>query len=61
MNWITSKTLWGVIAAVLGALNTADVLSFLPPSVAKIVLILGAALGAIGMRDAIAKGPTVTP
>lgn len=55
-----SKTVWGVIVAVLGYLAQPQVLALLPEKVAAIVTGLGIILGGFGIRAAIAKsGPTI--
>jgi hypothetical protein len=59
--WLQSKTFWGVFIAVFGIVSDPALAGFLPPNVAHIVSILGTALAALGLRDAIAKGPTAPP
>jgi hypothetical protein len=56
---LKSKTVWGVIIAVLGFLSQPQVLALLPEKVGAIIIAIGTVLGAFGIRAAIAKsGPT---
>ncbi|MEO6564804.1 MAG: hypothetical protein ABIO63_02110 [Casimicrobiaceae bacterium] len=50
-----SKAVWGALITVLAYLSQPAVLAILPEKVAAIVGAIGALLGAIGYRDAIAK------
>lgn len=55
---LKSKTVWGVLIAVLGFLSQPEVLALLPEKIAAIVIAIGTVLGAFGIRAAIAKsGP----
>lgn len=60
ITWLKSKTFWGVAMVILSALLDPTVLNVLPANIAHWLLILGAALTAVGLRSAIATGPTVS-
>ena len=52
------KTITGAVIWALGVLSHPDVFATLPPNVAAVVAAVGMVLGAVGVRDAIAKGPS---
>jgi dolichol kinase len=57
-NWLTSKTWWGTVAAAIGVILSPAVLGTLPVKTASIISTIGGVLAVLGLRDAIAKGPT---
>lgn len=52
---LKSKTVWGTIVAVFGYLCQADVIAVLPEKWAIVVTSIGALIGVVGARNAIAK------
>ena len=55
---LKSKTVWGVIIAVVGFLSQPEVLALLPEKAAAVIIAIGTVLGAFGLRAAVAKsGP----
>ena len=58
-NLFASNTIRGVLLAIIGFLTQPSVLGILPAKVAAIITAIGALLGAIGLRNAIA-GPTAS-
>lgn len=56
---LKSRTVWGTIIAVAGALASPEVLAILPQKWAAIITAIGVVVGAIGMRIAVQNsGPT---
>ena len=53
-NMLKSKTIWGVLLAILGWLLDPNVMAILPEAVAMVAQAVGLFLAAIGVRDAIA-------
>lgn len=60
-NWLTSKTWWGAVAAGLSVIFSPAVTNILPTKVATVVGVIGSVLAVLGLRDAVAVGPTVPP
>lgn len=52
------KTITGALVWAIGTLTHPDIFATLPGNVAAVVSAIGVVLGAVGVRDAIAKGPT---
>lgn len=59
ITWLKSKTFWGVIVALLGVLSDPTILAFFPANVAHILVAIGAALTALGLKGAIAAGASI--
>lgn len=59
ITWLKSKTFWGVAMVILGALLDPTILNVIPANWAHVLQVLGAALAALGLRSAVATGPTV--
>ena len=57
--WLKSKTFWGIFIAVFGAISDPSILAFFPANVSHIITVIGIALTGLGLRSAIAVGPTV--
>lgn len=55
MTWLTSKTVWGALLAILAWLASPEVTATMPKLTAAIVQAVGMLISVIGARQAIGK------